>query len=104
MLGTRHNIAFWTGRRGDAAEALRLFQALLPDFERVLGKDHPDTLKTRQYVAHWTGETGTALEALRLLRQLLPNLERVLGKNHSDTARNPRMDSAPASEHGRLSI
>jgi len=39
----------------DAREALRLFVALLPDRERVLGADHPDTLTTRSNVAFWTG-------------------------------------------------
>jgi len=49
-LTTRNNIAAWTGRSGDARKALRLFQALLPDQERVLGPDHPDTLRTREWI------------------------------------------------------
>ena len=32
-------------------EALRLFRELLPDMERVLGRDHPDTLTTRNNIA-----------------------------------------------------
>ena len=36
---------------GDAREALRLFTELLPDRERVLGRDHPDTLTTRNNIA-----------------------------------------------------
>ena len=36
---------------GDAREALRLFAELLPDQERVLGRDHPDTLRTRDNIA-----------------------------------------------------
>jgi NACHT domain len=36
-LKTRNKIAFWTGKCGDAREALRLLTALLPDQERVLG-------------------------------------------------------------------
>ena len=36
---------------GTAAEALRLFQELLPDQVRVLGPDHPDTLTTRDNIA-----------------------------------------------------
>jgi Tetratricopeptide repeat len=51
-LTTRNNIAGWTGECGDAREALRLFQALLPDQERVLGRDHPETLRTRQSIDH----------------------------------------------------
>jgi hypothetical protein len=33
------------------AGALRLFRELLPDRERVLGPDHPDTLATRSNIA-----------------------------------------------------
>jgi hypothetical protein len=47
VLTTRSNIASWTGRTGDSQTALRLFQALLPDRERVLGHDHPETRTTR---------------------------------------------------------
>jgi Tetratricopeptide repeat len=43
-LTIRSNIASWTGKYGRRAEALRLFRELLPDQERVLGRDHPDTL------------------------------------------------------------
>ena len=57
---SRGSIAAWTGETGDAAAALRLFQDLLPDQERVLGRDHPDTLMTRNNIAVWTGETGDA--------------------------------------------
>ena len=86
-LTTRQNIAFWTGRVGDAREALRLSRALLPDRERVLGHDHPATLSTRQDIASWTGGVGDASEALRLYRSLLPDWERVLGRDHPDTLR-----------------
>ena len=60
---------------------------LLPDRERVLGRDHPDTLTTRSNIAHWTGESGDAREALRLFAELLPDQERVLGRDHPDTLR-----------------
>jgi hypothetical protein len=40
-----------TGKNGDAGEALRLFKELLPDQERVLGRDHPNTLSTRKNIA-----------------------------------------------------
>ena len=49
----------WTGEAEDA-QALRLYRELLPDQERVLGPDHPDTLLTRCDIAHWTGEAGDA--------------------------------------------
>jgi hypothetical protein len=44
--------ANWTGYCGDGAWALRLSQELLPDIERVLGPDHPDTLATRSNIAY----------------------------------------------------
>jgi hypothetical protein len=47
VLTTRSNIAGWTGETGDSQTALALFQALLPDQERVLGHDHPETRTTR---------------------------------------------------------
>jgi len=47
-----HNIAAWTGECGDAREALRLFQALLPDQTRVLGADHPGTLRTHNRIQY----------------------------------------------------
>ena len=64
---------------------MRLFAALLPDRERVLGRDHPNTLRTRSNIATWTGEVGDAREALRLFTELLPDMERVLGRDHPDT-------------------
>jgi hypothetical protein len=50
-----------TGECGDAADALRLFNALLPDRERSLGSAHPDTLTTRSNVVSLT--TQAAQEA-----------------------------------------
>jgi tetratricopeptide (TPR) repeat protein len=84
-LTTRHNIAYWTGRSGDLAGALRLFRELLPDQRRVLGPDHPYTLAARHNIAYWTGEYGDAAGALRLFRELLPDRERVLGPDHPYT-------------------
>jgi hypothetical protein len=84
-LATRSNIASWTGECGDAATALRLFRALLPDQQRALGPDHLFTLITRGNIASWTGESGDAATALRLFHELLPDRERVLGPDHEDT-------------------
>jgi tetratricopeptide repeat protein len=41
-LRTRAEIAHWSGEAGDAREALRLFEEVLPIQEQVLGPDHPD--------------------------------------------------------------
>ena len=39
---------------GDAAAARDQFAAFLPIRERVLGAEHPDTLRTRANLAYWT--------------------------------------------------
>jgi hypothetical protein len=84
-LTTRHNVAVWTGRTGEAGEALRLSREVLDARERVLGPDHPDTLAARHEVAFFTGESGDVGEALRLFRDVLDAKERVLGPDHPDT-------------------
>ena len=62
-----------------------LLSRLLPDQQRVLGGNQPDTLTTRNNIAGWTGEVGDAREALRLFTELLPDMERVLGRDHPNT-------------------
>ncbi len=49
-MASRPEIASWTGQAGEPAEALRLYQLLLPDRERVFGPHHPDTLATRERI------------------------------------------------------
>lgn len=41
------------GEAGDPVGAVAGFEALLVDQQRVLGADHPDTLRTRNNVSHW---------------------------------------------------
>jgi hypothetical protein len=60
---------------------------------RVLGTDHPDTLRTRGNIASWTGRCGDSARALRLYRELLSARMRVLGTDHPDTV-NTRQDIA----------
>jgi hypothetical protein len=71
----------------DAGAALALFNDLVTDQERILGKDHVDTLQTRADLAEVTGQTGDFQAALELLRALLPIQERVLGADHPQTLR-----------------
>jgi hypothetical protein len=68
--------------RGHPAEALRLLEDLLPDQERVVGRNHPDTLITRINIADSTEEAGNPERALKLFQKLLPDQERILGSNH----------------------
>ena len=84
-LATRHNIAAWTGRNGDARAALQLCTALLPDRQRILGPDHLDTLATRANIALWTGQAGDVGTALELCTALLRDQRQILGPDHPDT-------------------
>jgi hypothetical protein len=71
-LAGRAELAYWTGRAGDAARARDQYAALLPILERVLGPEHPHTLATRHNLARWTGEAGDAAGARDQFAALLP--------------------------------
>jgi hypothetical protein len=51
-------MAAWIGAAGDTAEASRLYAALLPVYERILGREHPDTLAVRQDLTFWNKQAG----------------------------------------------
>lgn len=58
--GVEVDRTYWTGEAGDAAGEVHLLEGLLPDQERVLGTDHPDTLTTRNNIANLRGEGRAA--------------------------------------------
>ena len=78
-------IAHLTGETGDARAASALFEVLLPELQRVLGPDHPDTLTMRNNIATWTGKAGDVGTALSICESLLPDRLRVLGPDHLET-------------------
>ena len=51
-------LPLWTCQSGAEAEALVLFQILLPDQERVLGKGHPDCTTTRTNIDYLLQSLG----------------------------------------------
>jgi hypothetical protein len=75
------------GALGRHAEALAGHQALLADQLRVLGADHPDTLRTRGNIASELGALGRHADALAGHQALLADQLRVLGADHPDTLR-----------------
>jgi Tetratricopeptide repeat len=108
-LAVRADIAHWTrmtrgraraadqggegGEGGEGPATLRgpgrrraryatLYAGLLPEFEQILGPEHPDTLAVRAGLAWSTGEAGNPVEARDQLAALLPVIERVLGPEH----------------------
>jgi tetratricopeptide (TPR) repeat protein len=70
---------------GTAAAALPLYQRDLAARERVLGKEHPDTLRSVNNLASCQQALGDAKAALPLFQRALEAYERILGKEHPDT-------------------
>ena len=91
-------MAYYTGSAGQVPEALRQFQALLPDQQEVLGAEHPHVLRTEYEIAHWTDKEGHGPEALRRFRQLLPKMISVFGPEHADP--NEVREAIERLEHG----
>ena len=69
------------GRYGVAEPLLR---RVLADCERVLGKEHPDTLTSVNNLAELLQSKGDYTEAEPLYRRALEGYERVQGKDHTD--------------------
>jgi hypothetical protein len=53
--------------------------------ERILGPDHPDTMKSRNNLANAYQSAGRAAEAIPLHERTLADRERILGPDHPDT-------------------
>ncbi|ONI79914.1 hypothetical protein ALI144C_24610 [Actinosynnema sp. ALI-1.44] len=57
---------------------------LLPDWERLFGRDNVDTMITRHELARLQGETGNPARAQAVFQELLADRLRVLGPCHID--------------------
>jgi hypothetical protein len=69
----------------EAAIQLALETVRAAELERVLGRDHPDTLNARNNLAAAYQAAGRAADAILLFEHTLVARERVLGPNHPDT-------------------
>jgi Tetratricopeptide repeat len=80
-------IANYLGESGSYAAACDLERTIADAVERVLGAEHPETLRVRRDLAFWTGQAGDFAGARDQYAALLPACERVLGTEHPDTLR-----------------
>ncbi len=80
-------IANYVGESGSYDAARDLERKIADAVERVLGAEHPDTLRARRDLAFWTGQAGDFAGARDQCAALLPDCERVLGAEHWDTLR-----------------
>ena len=86
LLQLRLAALYYLNQLGDSApQAILVGEPLTPDFERVLGPDHPDTLVSRNNLAVAYRAAGRYAEAIPLHEQALAACERVLGPDHPDT-------------------
>ena len=69
----------------DLTRAIDLGLRVAADRERVLGADHPDTLRSRNNLAGAYRSAGRLDEAIALYERTLADRERVLGADHPDT-------------------
>jgi tetratricopeptide (TPR) repeat protein len=73
------NIAAAYREAGHADEAIPLLEQILAGRERLLGPDHPDTLRSRNNLATAYRKAGRTAEAIPLLEQTIAGCERMLG-------------------------
>ncbi|MGC5387038.1 FxSxx-COOH system tetratricopeptide repeat protein [Micromonospora chalcea] len=85
MLWLQSDAAAFRKRQGDARTAVIEFEKVVGNFKRVLGVDHPDTLRTRHRLAHAYESAGRVDEALAEHEQVLADYRRVLGEDHPET-------------------
>src|ERR1700740_620221 len=75
----------WSGEGGDAAGARDQYAALVPVYERVSGRQHPDTLPARERLAKWTAKAGDQAAARQQYAALVSIYAGVFGHEHPDT-------------------
>ncbi|MEV6325580.1 tetratricopeptide repeat protein [Nocardia sp. NPDC051787] len=68
-----------------AADNQQRWASWLPEFERVLGAEHPHTLHVRSGLARWLGESGHVVSAVTEFEKLLICRKRILGPDHPNT-------------------
>jgi len=72
------------GGRGPR-RAIPIYEATLPEFQRVLGFRHPNTLTSSNHLAQAYQAAGDLARAMPLYEATLAERERVLGPDHPGT-------------------
>ncbi|MFF9574906.1 tetratricopeptide repeat protein, partial [Streptomyces rubiginosohelvolus] len=90
-LGTASNLAINLSAVGLMEEARDLGEDTLARRRRVLGEDHPDTLRSASNLAINLSALGLMEEARDLGEDTLARRRRVLGEDHPDTLRTAKL-------------
>jgi Flp pilus assembly protein TadD len=80
-----NNLALTLYAQGDLAGARKLQEQVLEAWVRLLGKEHPDTLRAMNNLAGTLYAQGDLAGARKLEEQVLEARGRLLGKEHPDT-------------------
>jgi tetratricopeptide (TPR) repeat protein len=86
-LGLVHQAAVYLWSRGQYQQALTLHEQAVAGFRRVLGEDHPDTLRAMYRLAGTLRNLGDLQRSLQVHEQTLTARRRVLGKDDPDILR-----------------
>jgi tetratricopeptide (TPR) repeat protein len=71
--------------KGEYDRALQLFEECLEKRKRILGEDHPDTLKSLNDLADFFESQGQYDRALQLSEECLAKRSCIFGSDHPDT-------------------
>jgi tetratricopeptide (TPR) repeat protein len=86
LLSLRRSALYGLTQLGDTVElAVEQGRSVVIDCERVLGADHPSTLRSRNTLAWACLGAGHTAEAISMLERTLADHERVLGTDHHQT-------------------
>jgi hypothetical protein len=79
------NLAQCREQDGEYAEAERIGRNVLDVWRRVLGEEHPATLRSAAHLASALSRQGKHADAERIQREVLVVTRRVLGEEHPHT-------------------
>ena len=82
-----NNLALTYSDQGRTGEAAALQEEVLQKRRRILGEEHPDTLRSMNNLALTYSDQGRTGEAAALQEEVLQKQRRILGEEHPDTLR-----------------
>ena len=90
VLAMKNALATVATEAGDFGGAIEILEDAAEESERILGADHPDTLRARNNLALAYRAAGRLNDAIPLHEETLTALARILGPNHPNalTSRN----------------
>ena len=80
-----NDLAYAYQNAGRVAQAISLYEQVLPNSSRILGMDHPTTLASRNNLASAYQEAGQLIEAIAAYKQLVMDSTQFLGTDHPYT-------------------